>query len=491
MDDNLKITLIETDSHGATGRVQSFGGSLSILNPAGLAHEINEDAPITREKTEDVLGDHWVLLALSFMIGGFAINRNAPLIALGCGILFIILLGKWWRLRALLGVSYERKLNRTHVFPGEKIDMNLIVKNDKALPLSWLHFHDRVPHPPDTGTELNRIIGEVISATHGRYTMRNSYALHSHERIDRNLTFQMRQRGFYGLGPVQYQSGDLFTLYTIDQWHDYKQKLVVYPRLWPLNELDLPAKELFGDIKTRRSLFTDPIKTQSIRDYQPQDRFRDVHWKATARRGHLQSKIYDPSTGMTVVIFVNVSTFAKYWEGQNPELLERVVSVAASIANYSAQQKWGIGLVANGSVPQSDQAIKVRPGRAPSQLLKILEALAAVKEFPTSPIEILMHRESPRLPWAATFVVVTAMVTEEMMLGLVQLKRSGRRITLIALTQDPPPEVEGINTFHIPHTLPAFEETLTSTTTTQAALHSTLTTDPINLELEQVGGNSG
>lgn len=485
MDDKLKITLIEQTKHGNTGRVFSFGGTTSLFNTPGLRHEINEDAPITREQTEDVLGDHWVLLALLFIIGGFALDRTAPLIALGCGLLFIILLGKWWRIRALDGVSYERQVNRTHVFPGETVDMTLIVKNDKALPLSWLHFHDRVPHPPNTGTELNRIIGEVISATHKHYTMRHSYALHSHERIDRQLTFQMKQRGYYGLGPVQYQSGDLFTLYTIDQWHDYKQRLVVYPKLWPLNELDLPAKELFGELRTRRSLFTDPIKTQSIRDYQPQDRFRDVHWKATARRGTLQSKVYDPSTGMTVVVFVNVATFAKYWEGQNPEQLERVVSVAASIANYGAQQKWGIGLVANGSLPQSDQAIRVRPGRAPSQLLKILEALAAIKEFPTSPIETLMHRESPRLPWAATFVVVTAMVTEQMLLGLIQLKRSGRRITIIALTPDPPPQVEGITLFHIPATLPAFQE---DPTTATSALQTILTNDPISLELDPIGG---
>ena len=67
--------------------------------------------------------------------------------------------------------------------------------------------------------------------------------------------------------------------------------------------------------------------------------------------------------------------------GFDPILLERAISVAASISNFAADNKWGVGLFANGSIPGSDQPIRVAPSRSPDQLIHILEALAAVTEF--------------------------------------------------------------------------------------------------------------
>ncbi|MEZ4589938.1 MAG: hypothetical protein R3D55_02150 [Chloroflexota bacterium] len=37
---------------------------------------------------------------------------------------------------------------------------------------------------------------------------------------------------------------------------------------------------------------------------------------------------------------MNVATFARHWMGFDPELLERSVSVAGSIANYGVAAGW-------------------------------------------------------------------------------------------------------------------------------------------------------
>lgn len=142
---------------------------------------------------------------------------------------------------------------------------------------------------------------------------------------------------------------------------------------------------------------------------------------------------------MTMGVFLNVATFARHWMGFDPELLERSVSVAASICNYGVQQGWGVGLFANGAVPDSDQSIKVRPGRSLDQLGNILEALAAVTEFATGSIDVMLLRESPYLPWVSTIVVVTAVITDELRIALVRLREAGRRVVLLALGDEPPP----------------------------------------------------
>ncbi|HET6446081.1 MAG TPA: DUF58 domain-containing protein [candidate division Zixibacteria bacterium] len=437
---------------------------------------------VIRERENSIFSEAWLPIALLLIIIGLLAGRSAPFLAIGIGLIVIFVLSNWWKQASLIGVTYERSFDRNHVFPGERVRMTATISNRKPLPLTWLQFRDEIPFAPDDADGISVLASEIT----GSYILENTLSLNGFERTQRSVNLRFPSRGFYQLGPVLYLSGDIFTLFTVERLHRYLDTIVVYPRVWPLEELELPAKELFGEIKVRHSLFPDPIKTQGIRDYQPQDRFRDVHWKATAKRNKLQTKVYDPTSGMNVVAFLNVATYPKHWMGFDPKLLERAISVTASITNFAAEQKWGIGVFANGSVPGSDQPIRVPPGRAPGQLVQILEALAAVTEFATASIELLMHRESPSLPWAATLVLVTAVVTEEMLIGLMRLAEAGRRIALISLADDPPPaNIRGIQTYHIPSSAPAFQQSGQGDTTTEASLGSVPTPEPVYLEFDE------
>lgn len=437
---------------------------------------------VLRERENSIFSEAWIPLAVLFLIIGFLANRNAAMLTLGGILLLIVGVSTAWKNIALLGVTYEREFNRTRVFPGEPIEMTVVVSNNKVLPLTWLRFRDELPVSPH-----DDVISQMASEIAGRYVLHNAYSMQGRERNRRRVQLVFPQRGYYKCGPVTYESGDIFTLFTIERVHNAIDTLVVYPQIWPLAELGLPAKEPFGELKVQRSLFTDPVRTQGIRDYRPQDRFRDVHWKATARRGQLQTKIYDPSVGMTLAVFLNVATYPKHWMGFEPELLERAVSVAASIANYGFQQSWAVGVYANGSVPNSDQPIRVNPGRSPEQLAHVLEALAAVTEFATSGIEVMMLRQSPSLPWAATIVLVTAVVTDEIMVALLRLKEAGRRVVLISLADEPPPKGLGhLLSYHIPSTVPAFQKGRKSSSATEAALSNIPTPELMGLELEKV-----
>ncbi|HRN66578.1 MAG TPA: DUF58 domain-containing protein [Promineifilum sp.] len=443
---------------------------------------------VLRERENSVFSDVWVPLAFLFVIIGIVGNRNPGFIALGICLLIIVGVSTVWKNVSLWGVSYRRHFDRTRVFPGEAVKMEVVIQNDKRLPLTWLRFRDQLPVPPDTNEHPLSLSGELA----GNFVLQSVYSMQSKERVNRSATLRFPVRGFYRIGPVTYESGDIFTLFTREREHKYIDTLIVYPQIWPLEELGLPPKEPFGEVKVHHSLFTDPIRTRGIRDYHPQDRFRDVHWKASARRGHLQTKVYDPSTGMTMAVFLNVSTFARHWMGFDPELLERAISVAASICNYGVQQGWGVGLFANGAVPNSDQPIRVQPGRSPAQLGNVLEALAAVTEFATGSIDMMLLRESTQLPWVSTIVLISAVVTEEILIALIRLKEAGRRVVLLALGDDPPPQLqipghmEQISIFHIPSSAPAFQAGHRSATATEAALSSIPTPEPVQLNFEVV-----
>ena len=478
--EEVNISLKESQSRVRRIARRQVKKSIREGKVPGLDEVARSRGLVIGERENSIFSDAWMLIAILALVLGLIANRNAAMMAVGIGLSLIALVSNLWKRASLVGVSYVRSFDRTHVFPGEPVTMSVTINNRKLLPLTWLQFTDQAPIAPTERGELAVLASRIA----GNYSLQNTLSMFGFEQVNRAATFRFPKRGFYKFGPVRYQSGDIFTLFTIDREYRYIDNLIVYPRVWPLETLALPAKEMFGDINVRQSLFTDPVRTQGVRDYQPQDRFRDIHWKATARRGELQTKVYDPTSGMSIVAFLNVATFDKHWMGFDPELLERAVSVTASIVSYAAEQKWGVGVFANGSVPGSDQPIRVAPGRAPDQLMRILEALASVTEFATGSIEILMHNESRRLSWATTLVLVTAVVSEEMLVTLVRLKEAGRRVTLISLASEPPPrEAGGLLIYHVPPTLPAFENGIPAGSATEIALNTIPIPKEISLDI--------
>jgi uncharacterized protein (DUF58 family) len=406
---------------------------------------------------QEQFSDAWFLLAVVLTIVGVGFRREG-LLLIALSLLTIVLVSWMWNRLALWGVSYRREFSERRAFCGETVDLALQVDNHKLLPLSWLRVEDTFP------TDLPLEGGEVVvSAGSNLGKLSTVFSLKWYERLRRRYRLRCTHRGFYSFGPVTLESGDLFGLFRSQDRQDGQEWLIVYPRVVPLVELGLPAKDPFGDIRAHKRIFEDPSRTVGVREHQPEDDFRRIHWKATARHQRLQARDYEPATSVELVVFLNIATLERHWLGTIPELLERVVSVTASIASYGVSRRWPVGVLANGALPRSDQPIKVLPGRSPAQLTRILEALAAVTPFATSSIEDLLTAESPRLPWGATLVVVTAVVTEELEATLLRLKEGGRRLVLVSLGLEAPGEqrLQGITVYHLkptdsdPEVLPA------------------------------------
>ncbi|MGC9335721.1 MAG: DUF58 domain-containing protein [Anaerolineae bacterium] len=373
----------------------------------------------------------WIQLAIILIPLALLFDARA-LLVVSAFLLTVVPVAWWWSRRSLDGVGYERSLGERRAFPGETIGLTLSLTNEKLLPLGWLLAEDRwsMALPLEDGSLFPPVTGQTGSC-------RSAFAVRGFERVSRHYHVRCTRRGFYPFGPVQLRSGDIWGLFSQTVTRDKLDWLVVYPQVLPLEALGFPPKEPFGETKATWRILEDPSRAVGIRDHQAEDSFRHIHWKATARRQDLQIKVYEPTTSQNLVVFVNVATFARHWEGTRPLLLEQVIAVAASIASRGVQDRYLVGFMANGSIPHSDQPIKVLPSRRPDQLARVLEALAAVTSFTTSSMEKLLLAESPRLPWGATLVVVTGVVTEDLLSALVRLHDVGRRVVLVSLEDEP------------------------------------------------------
>lgn len=401
-------------------------------------------------------GRFWFRAAVMLVLLGIIASSEFLLVA-GLSVLLFVGVGWLWDRLSLLGLRYRRRFDvvgapalgparETRAFLGESVTLTLEVRNRKPVPLMAVAVDDIFP----VDLPLAEAQVDYNRATN-RGAFRSFWMPGAFQRLTRRYTVTCAKRGYHFFGPAKLTTGDGAGLFSRTVTLKDAQCLVVYPRLYSVAEMRLPAKNPFGERVSKQRLFEDPLRTAGIRDWQPGDGLRRIHWRATARQQQMLSRVYEPSEEPQVILFLNVATLERYWEGVIPELAERTISVAGSLAAMCVEQRLPVGLVANAYWPGSDQTMRLLPGRSPDQLTHILEMLAAI-DLPNRAIEAQLLREAPKLPWGATLVVVTAVAHEALLDALLRLAHARRKLVLFTLAEVPPERLlSDIRVYHLPH----------------------------------------
>ena len=267
----------------------------------------------------------------------------------------------------------------------------------------------------------------------GRIRLVNLLSLRWYERVTRRYRLVGARRGAWRLGPVELSSGDIFGFSVRHETASNNDLLIVYPKIVPLTALGLPAHRPFGELSTRRRLIEDPLRLLSAREYTSGDSFRHIHWKATAHRQALQTKVFEPSAALPIAVFLNINPYEHLFEGIDRDLQEYAVTAAASIARWAWDNRHPVGLYINSIAQPGAQRIRIVPGRRPDQLLLILTALAQVVDYGRWPLEMLLQTETPHLPYGTTIVAISATATPPFRQTLLDLHGREFGVTLVTL----------------------------------------------------------
>jgi uncharacterized protein (DUF58 family) len=340
--------------------------------------------------------------------------------------------GSWlWARYSLDRVEYSRSLESDRLFSGESVLMHFSVVNRKLLPLAWLDIEDQI------GDRLRVVDRDILpSGIPGVDVLRITTAARWYERISWTVEIECPSRGYHSLGPIALRSGDLFGFFHRRETIEDVAHLTVYPRVVALEDVNIPARHLFGDQRIRRQIITDPSRTAGVRDYRPEDSIRFVNWKATARVQSLQTKVFEPTTEIQFGIFLNLDTFEHYWEGLDYERAEGAIVVAASIAMRALQERHSVGMYANGVVGGSDQPLRVRTGRSPSQHEEILTGLAKLSPIASVNFPRLLRAETQRFPWGSTIVIVTGIMTDPIASVMAEMVNEGHQVVVLTIGDD-------------------------------------------------------
>jgi uncharacterized protein (DUF58 family) len=374
------------------------------------------------------------LLAAVALLG--AHDHQLSVVALATTLLFILLVTRFWSSHSLHAVEYHRATPEDRAFPGDELLLTLRLANHKLLPLPWVEVDDWIP------PALLPIQGEGEEpAPREKGWLRLGGSIGWHGRLRWRYRLRCLQRGIYRLGPATITSGDPFGLFPRSRREEGTGRVVVYPRLLPLEQLGLPAGFPLGEGKPEKWIFHDPSRPVGVRDYRREDPFRHIHWKATARRLQLQVKLHEPTTTLETAIFLGMDTFGR----PSTPTFEHAVSVAATLAYRLIGQRHPVGLYLNGGSPDSMGSTELAPAASQEQLVQILELLAGVEPVAGDPIELLLERVARRLPWGASVVLVVGSLSEPLATELEGLRRTGRKPVLFLIGADAPPRApEGV-----------------------------------------------
>ncbi len=391
---------------------------------------------------------------MRWLIGAVALLIVA--IALGLGLFayaMYALLGVMVASRLLVNgwssnIVATREMNRDRMKIGDKAAVVIVLKNRTWLPIPWLLVEDLLPrqallhNPPKLQITGRRL--QIVSLR-GRVRQIVTYQLNCH------------CRGYYQLGPLVAETGDVFGLYRRYRVLSEPSFLLVAPEVIPLEGFDIASRRPIGEVRMSHRLFEDPTRIAGVRAYQAGDPFNRIDWRATARTAVLHSKIYEPSTvaGATLLLDFHEQSFAAKDEPVRSEL---AVTAAASIAGAILQMGQQVGLVTNGrdaadrirtegwrhdqfenrraalAAGMLEKSERLRPlvvptRRSNTQLTEILHTLARVEKTDGLSFSQLVTESASQLPQSASVIAILTHVTPEMAISLGNLRRRGMAVT--------------------------------------------------------------
>ncbi|OLC54432.1 MAG: hypothetical protein AUH85_11720 [Chloroflexi bacterium 13_1_40CM_4_68_4] len=361
---------------------------------------------------------------LAWLLAALALLSREPAILVVLGV--VVVSGALSEATARVaheGLRVRVALSASHVVAGEELDCVVEVENGKPIPLTWCDVH--VPLPEGV---------ELADAGPGRARARlaASFGLHGNERVRLRFRLLAARRGAYAIGAGRVRTGDWLGFFSEERDAGNLRVLVAYPK--PLLALmrDVPALRPLAERATRRGLQPDPTRFAGVRDHLPGDARKDIHWKATARLGRLQTRVFEPATSGDIVFLVNVASHPSYWIQADPESVETIVSAASTLVRQAADEGRRFALFTNGI----DALTRERPhavlGRGPARVRRGLEILARLSPYAAGTPEHLFLREQSRLALGATLVCVTPALTRELAQALVRLHRRRHRVLVVS-----------------------------------------------------------
>lgn len=316
------------------------------------------------------LGTFVVLAAFTLILG--VLFRSTLMLSLAEAMIALLVLC-WIAGRLTLpGIRVTRQYTE-RAFEDDEVTVRLRVENRGWLPAYMLEVHDRFT--ADSIPARSAVVQWLRGANTVRYSGRCS-----------------RGRGTWAFGPMEVTISDALGLFRFRRAIPTDERLIVYPRPFPIQRLDIETlmhRVFSGTDEVARPGHS--TNFYGLREWRPGEPLRRIHWRASARRDRPLLKEFEAPSHTEVTVFLDLDrrTLRGIGRGSN---LEVAVRLTAAFARYAVDHAHPVRLVADGERP-----VVIGPRTGEAHILAILEALAHVTPRGEAPYLDLLERSTPLL----------------------------------------------------------------------------------------------
>ena len=312
-------------------------------------------------------------------------------------------------------LSVSRHLSASHAEMGQPVTVQVALEWERLRFPGWMLVQDSLP---STFSALSPC-GRLFTTGHDAAT---------------TYTYQVSggQRGYHRVGPLTMSRGDLFGLDQVTSAGEDSSYLTIYPRLFAIPPLRIPSNRPIGEARSTKRIYEDATRIVGVRDYLPGDSLSKIHWKASAHSGSLATKLCEPSSSVEVHMILNLAAADYPPEGDEVEL---ACTTAASISAGLLLDKQIVGLQSNGAdnmaiLNRTFAAPLVKPGKGTQQFSAIMSLLGRLQTADEPGLAEYLTLVHSSLPWTATILVITHILSEEGAVALEGLQRSGFEVAV-------------------------------------------------------------
>lgn len=392
----------------------------------------------------------WFLGTLALLLIGLLFKLNLLVYAMYV-LLGVLLLSRYFANAWVQKLYAKRTCSQSAVEIGETVDVEVGVQNQGALSLPWLLMEESFGR--DSVNEFPRrmeVVGERIKLIR----------LKAGETKAMRYRVVFHVRGYYQLGPVLLETGDVFGLHRRFRIVTEPSFILVMPKVLPLQGYNLSSQRPIGEIRIAHRLFEDPTRIAGIRPYQRGDPLNRIHWRATARTGSLHSRLYETSRVAGAVFLLDFHR-ESFPGPAGTAAMELAITTVASLANAVFLMGEQIGLASNGvdaaeriksfgwiaefpTRREAQQAMEKRRGeplrpvllptlKGAEHLQRTLETLARLEPTNGLRFDQMIDEVIPRIRRDATVVPVLRKVSPAIAGALGKLVQHGFAVTAIVV----------------------------------------------------------
>lgn len=298
------------------------------------------------------------------------------------------------------------------VTSGDYIDYSIEIYNSSMFPIPYMEVYANIPE---------RLTGEQEKF--------NVISLSPGGKIKLSKSFTCKHKGIYDLGSIDVIYGDPFFIFSWRKQIKYDISLIVHPKIYPIENVFIPANQIFGTISQKNNAFEDFTSIKDIRKYQKGDSFKKIHWKVSAHKGDLYVKNLDMNASTHMHLFLDLYE-DKYLCDRREDIEERASECAASLINFAMSKAIGVNLYA-----AAKEYINLSHKEA-GTLETYLDVLANLNSEGTINISQIIYKESQKLNSGVTIIIITPKVDTDLISTASQMKLKGFKFVIFEIKDE-------------------------------------------------------